>query len=56
MIDECFRHPFKGTGKPEPLKREKARSRRIDEKNRFVYVVTDAQLLVISCRGHDGDK
>ncbi|WP_162066505.1 Txe/YoeB family addiction module toxin [Burkholderia sp. THE68] len=56
LINECCRNPFKGTGKPEPLKYEKAWSRRIDEKNRFVYRVTDGFVLVISCRGHYGDK
>jgi toxin YoeB len=56
LINECCRNPFKGTGEPEPLKRDKPWSRRIDEKHRFVYVVTDAQLLIVSCRGHYGDK
>jgi len=27
-------------------------SRRIDEKHRLVYAVTDAELTVIACRGH----
>lgn len=56
LINECCRSPFKGTGKPEALKGRKAWSRRIDEKHRFVYMVTDEQLVIISCRGHYGDK
>lgn len=56
LINECCRSPFKGTGKPERLKHEKAWSRRIDEKNRLVYDVTDELLVVFHCRGHYGDK
>ena len=56
LINECCRSPFKGTGKPEPLKGKKMWSRRIDEKNRFVYEVSDVDLLIVRCRGHYGDK
>lgn len=58
LIEECLRHPFTGTGKPEPLKRNLAGwwSRRINREHRLVYRMTgagDAQALeVLSCRYH----
>ena len=58
LIGECLRHPFTGTGKPEPLKRNLAGwwSRRINREHRLVYRVTgkgEAQALeVLSCRFH----
>ena len=58
LIGECVRHPFTGTGKPEPLKRNLAGwwSRRINREHRLVYRVTgkdDAQALeILSCRYH----
>ena len=58
LITECMRHPFKGTGKPEPLKDNMRGwwSRRIDREHRLVYRVSgseDAQALEIAqCRFH----
>jgi len=58
LITETLRDPFKGTGKPEPLKRNLAGwwSRRITGEHRLVYRVRgagDAQALeVLSCRYH----
>lgn len=58
LVRECLRHPFTGTGKPEPLKGNLKGwwSRRIDRENRLVYRVTgtgDAQTLeVAQCRYH----
>lgn len=42
LIRECMRHPFEGTGKPEPLRGDLAGywSRRIDREHRLVYRVT----------------
>ena len=42
LIQDCSRSPFKGLGKPEPLKGELsgAWSRRIDDEHRMVYRVT----------------
>lgn len=53
LIEECKRHPFKGTGKPEPLKGDLAGwwSRRITDKDRLVYRVSgknDAQALEVA--------
>lgn len=58
LIGECLRHPFTGTGRPEPLKRNLTGwwSRRINREHRLVYRVTgkgEAQALeVLSCRYH----
>lgn len=43
LIADILRDPFEGIGKPEPLRHvlSGAWSRRIDEKNRLVYYVTD---------------
>ena len=58
LIKECQRTPFKGTGKPEPLKGSLKGwwSRRITLEDRLVYRVSgsgDAQQLEIAqCRFH----
>ncbi len=58
LLEECRRHPFKGTGKPEPLGGNLAGwwSRRIDREHRLVYRVSgkgEAQALeVAQCRYH----
>lgn len=54
LIGECLRHPFEGTGKPEPLKGDFAGwwSRRIDQEHRLVYRVEGETLIVAQCRFH----
>jgi len=54
LLRECLRHPFDGTGKPEPLKGDLAGfwSRRIDRKHRLVYRMTKDALEIIACRYH----
>ena len=58
LLTECMRDPFRGTGKPEPLKRNLTGwwSRRINAEHRLVYRVRgegEAQALeVLSCRYH----
>lgn len=56
LIKECQRHPFEGTGKPEPLKGDLAGywSRRIDREHRLVYRVVGDDLEILSCRYHYG--
>lgn len=46
--------PFTGTGKPEPLKGNLKGywSRRISGEHRLIYKVTDAAIILISCKGH----
>ena len=57
LIRDAERDPFRGIGKPEPLKYGKFGlfSRRIDEANRLVYEVSDNQIIVKSCKGHYKD-
>jgi toxin YoeB len=58
LIRECLRTPFKGTGKPEPLKGDLKGwwSRRITLEDRLVYRVTgsgmDQELQIAQCRFH----
>lgn len=58
LLKDVERGHFEGIGKPEPLKGELSGfwSRRIDEKNRFVYRITDDVLEILSCRGHYSDN
>ena len=54
LIQEIERTPFEGRGKPEPLRHELTGcwSRRIDEKHRIVYQVTDTEIKILACRYH----
>lgn len=58
LIEECRRNPFKGTGKPEPLKGDLQGwwSRRITKDDRLVYRVQgkehDQRLEIAQCRLH----
>lgn len=58
LIEECRRHPFTGTGKPEALKGDLSGwwSRRITSEHRLVYRVSgsgaDQTLDIAQCRYH----
>lgn len=54
LLEDMKIRPFKGTGKPEPLKfdLQGCWSRRIDKVNRLVYKVENKKIIVISCRFH----
>jgi toxin YoeB len=54
LIEEIARDPFKGTGKPEPLKGDLMGfwSRRITKSDRLVYIVQDGIIYVMQCRYH----
>lgn len=54
LIRECQRHPFEGTGKPEPLRGDYSGfwSRRIDREHRLVYRVEGEMLVILQCRYH----
>jgi len=54
LIKECSSTPFKGTGKPEPLKGDLSGywSRRINREHRLVYMYEDGTLYIIQCRYH----
>jgi len=54
MIEESQRDPFRGIGKPEPLKGALSGwwSKRNDEEHRLVYRVEGDSLLILQARGH----
>ena len=54
LIRDIDRDPFKGIGKPEPLKGNwnSYSSRRIDHEHRLVYRVSGEQILIVKCKGH----
>jgi toxin YoeB len=57
LLDDAWRHPATGLGKPEALSGELSGywSRRIDGANRLVYRFCDGAIEVIQCRGHYSD-
>ena len=54
LIKDCLRSPFKGIGKPEPLKGNYSGywSRRINDEHRLVYKVSQERLHILQCRFH----
>ncbi len=59
LIEDARRNPFKGLGKPEPLKGDLAGwwSRRINREHRLVYRIegygdTGQQIVIAMCRHH----
>ena len=58
LLEECRRTPFRGTGRPEPLKANYAGfwSRRITDEHRLVYRLNgmggDQALTIAQCRYH----
>ena len=54
LIDAILREPFEGIGKPEPLKfgLSVAWSRRIDDTNRIVYIVTVDKIQIVQVKYH----
>ena len=54
LIKAIKRDPFKGIGKPEPLKHDLAGywSRRIDQEHRLVYEIQDDAIIIVQCRYH----
>ena len=54
LIKEIMRDPFKGLGKPEPLKNQWQGfwSRRITIEHRLVYKVESDKLFIAQCRFH----
>lgn len=54
ILKDAERDPFRGIGKPEPLRHEFKGwwSRRIDSANRLIYKVADNTLVVLSCKDH----
>ena len=54
LLEDIDRAPFKGMGKPEPLKHQYKGywSRRITKEHRLVYKVRDEYIYIAKCRGH----
>ena len=54
LIKDIKRNGNEGIGKPEPLQHELSGywSRRIDDKNRLVYKVSDRQIIIVACANH----
>lgn len=54
LIKECQRNPYEGIGKPEPLKGNLSGrwSRRINDADRMVYQIDDANILLLALRYH----
>jgi len=60
FIGEIMEHPRAGTGHPKPLTGEEGEvwSRKVNEKDRFVYRIFEEQKKVLVTRvlGHYGDR
>lgn len=58
LLQDIQRNGYDGIGKPEPLKGELSGlwSRRIDDKNRLVYMMTNDIIFILQCKGHYNDK
>ena len=54
LVEAALRDPFKGPGKPEPLRGELAGrwSRRIDQEHRLVYTVEPDRVHFLAARYH----
>ncbi len=54
LITDIKLHPFKGIGKPEPLRFQYSGywSRRITQEHRLVYKVVDKTIYIAQCRFH----
>ncbi len=54
LIQKLPDDPFKGIGKPEPLKHDLSGcwSKRIDEEHRLVYQVKEDFIRILACRYH----
>ena len=63
LVQDCIRDPWRGIGKPEPLKYLKPYwSRRVGQHDRMVYGISGKdgvagqadtnQILIVACRGH----
>jgi toxin YoeB len=54
LINVISRDPYKGIGKPEPLKGNLSGwwSRRIDLEHRIVYKIENRNIIILQCRYH----
>ncbi len=58
IITSIQENPFKGIGKPEPLKYKYTGlwSRRIDKEHRIIYQYFNTYIIIYSLRGHYTDN
>jgi toxin YoeB len=56
LVDAILRDPFRGIGKPEPLKHlgSGVWSRRLTQEHRVVHVVANDRIDFLQCRYHYG--
>lgn len=54
LLKSIQREPFTGEGKPEPLKDSPGGewSRRINAKDRLVYMISNEGIVITQCKGH----
>jgi toxin YoeB len=54
LLEEVMRDPYRGLGKPEPLRFDKAGywSRRINAEHRMVYKIEGERVIFAACRYH----
>ncbi|GAB4488660.1 MAG: Txe/YoeB family addiction module toxin [Saprospiraceae bacterium] len=54
FLKEISRDPFKGIGKPEPLKHEWKGywSRRLTDEHRLIYKIENDMIIIASLKGH----
>lgn len=57
ILNDISRNGNKGIGKPEPLTGNLSGfwSRRINEKDRLIYKISDGEIVILSCRYHYDD-
>ena len=56
LLQELLRDgSARGIGKAELLRHAVGMSKRIDDRNRLVYVMEDCRVVILSCRGHYED-
>ena len=58
LLDDISQNGNTGLGHPEPLKGNLSGfwSRKIDEKNRLVYIIENDVVTVVQCKNHYNDK
>jgi toxin YoeB len=58
LVVDISKTPRKGIGKPEQLKHKENEtwSRKIDDKHRIVYEISENEILILSFWGHYSDK
>ena len=56
LLKDIQRNGYEGIGKPEPLKYQKAWSRRINQEHRVVYTLDESgSIFILSLKGHYED-